>query len=146
MSALYRITRGPPNASYRALFSIHKTRYDLLGTEVQDQDNATQKQLASMAITSLISMLVCGLISTFYMLHVCSQWVQLEISKDFNNRMAFINIPAIPLPSTFSIYQAAMLHISFAGNRFGTEQWNTEVLSLRNSLAAFGKRWGIVGE
>jgi len=39
-----------------------------------------------------------------------------------------------------------MLHISFAGNRFGTEQWNAEISSLRTSLAAFGKRWSIVGQ
>ena len=62
---------------------------------------------------------------------------------DFNDRLAYIDLPALPLPSTFAVYQAVLLHIAFSGNRFGTEKWNAEITILNTSLARFGMRWSI---
>jgi hypothetical protein len=56
------------NEFCRALFTLHKTRYDILETEIRDENNTTQRQLASMAIHSLISMLV-GRCEIFYNAH-----------------------------------------------------------------------------
>jgi hypothetical protein len=57
--------------------------------------------------------------------------------------MAYIDLAALPIPSTHAVYQAAIFHIQFSYDKFGTEEWDAEMKSLKLSLDKFGNRWSV---
>ncbi len=57
--------------------------------------------------------------------------------------LAFIDLPALPLPATYAVYRATMLYVDFAGDEFMGPDWKTNLKSLRGTLEYFGKRWSV---
>jgi hypothetical protein len=57
--------------------------------------------------------------------------------------LAFIDLPALPLPATYAVYRAAILYIGFAGDEFLGPEWSENMKSLRGTLEYFGKRWNV---
>jgi hypothetical protein len=69
--------------------------------------------------------------------------MSIDIARRFHMDLAYIDLPALPLPSTFSLYQSALLHIQFAGDEFMGLEWQSEMESLTSTLAFFAKRWNV---
>jgi hypothetical protein len=70
----------------------------------------------------------------------------IDISRRFHVDRAYIDLPALPLPSTFSIYQAALLHIQFSDDEFLGPDWTSDMDKLKNTLRYFARRWDIGSE
>ena len=69
--------------------------------------------------------------------------IVVEIGRKFLIDLAFIDLPALPLPSTFCVYQAALLHIEFSGDEFAGQLWNIDMENLQGTLKHFARRWSI---
>lgn len=69
--------------------------------------------------------------------------IVVEISRKFLVDLAFIDLPALPLPSTFCVYQAALLHIEFAGEEYAGRQWTADMENLQGTLKHFARRWSV---
>ena len=67
----------------------------------------------------------------------------IDISRRFHMDLAFIDLPALPLPATYAVYRAAILYIDFAGDEFLGPEWSENMKSLRGTLEYFGKRWNV---
>jgi hypothetical protein len=70
----------------------------------------------------------------------------IDICHRFHMDVAFIDLPALPLPAAFCIYRAAIIYIQFAGEEFLNPEWNANMESMKGALAHFGKRWCIGSE
>ncbi len=57
--------------------------------------------------------------------------------------VAFIDLTALPIPATFSSYQAALMHVEFAGDDFGNPQWTAGMQELKEGVMHFARRWSI---
>lgn len=84
----------------------------------------TQKQAAGMSLASAIRMTI-------------------DISRRFHMDLAFIDLPALPLPATYAVYKSTLLYIRFSGDEFQTPQWSSNMDSLKSTLGHFGKRWNV---
>lgn len=69
--------------------------------------------------------------------------IVIDISTRFLTDLAFIDLPSLPLPATFTVYQAALLHIDFAGPNIRDPAWIQDYNALKGSLAHFGRRWDV---
>jgi len=69
--------------------------------------------------------------------------IVVDISRKFHLDIAYIDLPALPLPSTFCVYQAALLHIHLSDQAFMQPDWKADMESLKSALAHFGRRWAI---
>jgi hypothetical protein len=49
----------------------------------------------------------------------------------------------LALPSTFAVYHSALLHIQFAGDSFGSPDWEAAMQTLKRMLGIYGSRWSI---
>jgi hypothetical protein len=70
----------------------------------------------------------------------------IDISRRFHMDLAFIDLPALPLPATYAGYRATMLYIEFAGDDFLGSEWSENMKYLRGTLEYFGKRWSVGSE
>ncbi|CZT50577.1 uncharacterized protein RSE6_11588 [Rhynchosporium secalis] len=84
----------------------------------------TQKAVAGMALASEIRMAI-------------------DISQRFHMDLAFIYLPALPLPVTYAVYRATLLYIQFSGDGFQGPEWSLNMNSLKSTLGRFGKRWKV---
>lgn len=57
--------------------------------------------------------------------------------------LAYIDLPALPLPATYAIYRATMFYVHFAGDEFLGPEWLANLESLKSTLGHFSKRWYI---
>lgn len=67
----------------------------------------------------------------------------IDISRRFHMDLAFIDLPALPLPATYAVYRATLFYIYFAGDDFLGPEWLSNFDSLRSTLGHFSKRWQI---
>jgi hypothetical protein len=67
----------------------------------------------------------------------------LDISRRFHMDLAFIDLPALPLPATYAVYRTTLLYIQLAGDEFQGPEWSANMESLRSTLGHFGKRWNV---
>jgi hypothetical protein len=67
--------------------------------------------------------------------------IVIDTAYKFNTDRAFIAIPPLPIPATFAVWQASMYHIEYAGEEFGSPQWNYEMNALVDALSQFSRRW-----
>jgi hypothetical protein len=67
----------------------------------------------------------------------------IDICHRFHMDVAFIDLPALPLPAAFCIYRAAIIYIQFADEEFLNPEWKANMESMKGALAHFGKRWCI---
>lgn len=70
----------------------------------------------------------------------------MEICRRFHMDLAYIDLPALPLPATYCVYRASMFYIQFAGDEFKTSEWSSNMENFRSTLGHFGKRWNIGSE
>jgi len=70
----------------------------------------------------------------------------IDISRRFHMDLAYIDLPALPLPATYAIFRASMFYIDFAGEEFLNPEWSSNIESLRGTLEHFGKRWNVGSE
>lgn len=68
-----------------------------------------------------------------------------DVCRRFEMDLDFIDIDGLPLPSTFSVYQTALLHIRFSGNEFLQPDWTFDMNHLKSALGHFSNRWAIGG-
>ena len=106
-----------------ALLILHKRVLEV-GSNTDEMDEEDHKKATVMAIKSATRIVI-------------------DISQKFLLDLAFIDLPALPLPSTFCVYQAALLHIEFAGDEFLEQQWTSDMRSLQDALKHFARRWSI---
>lgn len=67
----------------------------------------------------------------------------LDISRRFHMDLAFIDLPALPLPATYAVYRTTLLYIQLAGDEFQGPEWSANMESLKSTLGHFGKRWNV---
>tara|TARA_R110002060_G_scaffold19709_8_gene26927 strand:- start:714 stop:1064 length:351 start_codon:yes stop_codon:yes gene_type:complete len=84
----------------------------------------TRKEAAGMALASAIRMTI-------------------DISRRFHMDLAFIDLPALPLPATYAVYRSTLLYIQFSGDDFQSPEWSSNMDSLKSTLGHFGKRWNV---
>jgi hypothetical protein len=104
-----------------ALLLLHERTWELVRGSPGHDD---RREIAGMALSSATRMVI-------------------DISRRFHMDLAFIDLPALPLPATYAIYRATMLYIDFAGDDFLEREWNSNMKSLRGTLEHFGKRWNV---
>jgi hypothetical protein len=76
-----------------------------------------RKESAFMALSSAIRMVI-------------------DISRRFHMDLAFIDLPALPLPATYSVYRTTLLYIQLSGDEFRSPEWssNMESTDLKTSM------------
>ncbi len=84
----------------------------------------TRRETAEMALASAVRMTI-------------------DISRRFHMDLAFIDLPALPLPATYAVYRATLLYIQFSGDDFQSPEWLSNMDSLKSTLGHFGKRWNV---
>lgn len=67
----------------------------------------------------------------------------IDISRRFHMDLAFIDLPALPLPATYAVYRTTLLYIQLAGDEFQGAEWTSNMESLQSTLGHFGKRWNV---
>jgi hypothetical protein len=106
------------------LLLLHERTWELIrGSPGHDE----RREIAGMALSSATRMVI-------------------DISRRFHMDLAFIDLPALPLPATYAVYRATMLYIDFAGDEFLGVEWTGNMKSLRGTLEYFGKRWNVGSE
>lgn len=100
---------------------LHEKTWNLIN-DTPGQD--TRKEAAGMALASAIRMTI-------------------DISRRFHMDLAFIDLPALPLPATYAVYRSTLLYIKFSGDEFQTPEWSSNMDSLKSTLGHFGKRWNV---
>jgi hypothetical protein len=70
----------------------------------------------------------------------------IDIARRFHMDLAFIDLPALPLPATYCVYRATMFYISFAGEELLGDAWLSNFESLTSTLGHFSKRWSVGSE
>ncbi|TAQ90820.1 hypothetical protein B7494_g878 [Chlorociboria aeruginascens] len=70
----------------------------------------------------------------------------IDICHRFQIDLNFIEISALPLPATFCIYQATLLHIQLSGDEFLRPTWISDMHALKTTLAHFAQRWDIANK
>jgi hypothetical protein len=106
--------------SNSALIQFHSRRLEI----AENQAKHEVLEMARLALASAVRMVI-------------------DICHRFHMDVAFIYLPALPLPAAFCIYRAAVIYIQFAGDEFLGSEWNTNMESMKGALAHFGKRWSI---
>lgn len=109
--------------SSSALLVLHKMTLDLCSNS-NESAGCNQKEAAAMAIQTVTRIII-------------------DIARKFLADLAFIDLLALPLPYTFCLYQAALLHIEFAGDEFLSPRWSSGMESLQGTLRHFANRWNI---
>jgi hypothetical protein len=104
-----------------ALLLLHTRMWELIRSSPGHDE---RREIAGMALSSATRMVI-------------------DISRKFHMDLAFIDLPALPLPATYAVYRASMLYIDFAGDEFLGPEWNSNMESLRGTLEHFGKRWNV---
>ncbi|KAF8848991.1 hypothetical protein BDZ45DRAFT_753246 [Acephala macrosclerotiorum] len=104
-----------------ALVLLHERTW-ILAKDTIGQE--TRKQAAGMALRSAIRMVI-------------------DISRRFHMDLAFIDLPALPLPATYAVYRTTVLYIQLAGDEFQGSEWSSNMDSLKSTLGHFGKRWNV---
>jgi hypothetical protein len=67
----------------------------------------------------------------------------IDISRRFHMDLAFIDLPALPLPATYCVFRASLLYIKFAASDFMNSEWSSNMDHLKSALGHFGKRWNV---
>lgn len=104
-----------------AMVLLHEKTWNLYKTHSEDEN---RKELAAMAMSSAVRMVI-------------------DISRRFHMDLAFIDLPALPLPATYAVYKASLLYIQFSGDEFRSSEWCANMNSLKSTLGHFGKRWNV---
>ncbi|KAK2630098.1 hypothetical protein QTJ16_000918 [Diplocarpon rosae] len=104
-----------------AMILLHEKTWNLCN---DTPGSETRKEAAGMALSSAIRMTV-------------------DISRRFHMDLAFIDLPALPLPATYAIYRATLLYIKFSGDSFQSLEWSANMDSLKSTLGHFAKRWSV---
>lgn len=106
---------------FSALVLLHERTWVLARDTIGQE---TRKEAAGMALASAIRMVV-------------------DISRRFHMDLAFIDLPALPLPATYAVYRTTLLYIQLAGDEFQGPEWSSNMESLKSTLGHFGKRWNV---
>jgi hypothetical protein len=129
--------------SHSALLTLHRAQYDAAGFQIAcgTPVYTNQRQIAFLAIKSVVNM------SVDIAAKVCSVTTDLtlaniKISKMFSE-FVYEELSMLALPSTFAVYHAALLHTQFAGDDFGSAEWETAMQTLKRMLGTYGSRWSI---
>ncbi|RDW77758.1 hypothetical protein BP6252_05811 [Coleophoma cylindrospora] len=102
-----------------ALLTLHLARKQIPSADETDHETAM------LAMKSAIRMVV-------------------EISRKFLMDIEYIELPSLPLPATFTTYQAALLHIHLArGNEIHSPEWIDDFTLLKGALGGFTRRWDV---
>ncbi|KAL2074645.1 hypothetical protein VTL71DRAFT_8424 [Oculimacula yallundae] len=104
-----------------AMVLLHEKTWNLIKDH---PGHNTRKEAAGMALASAIRMTI-------------------EISRRFHMDLAFIDLPALPLPATYSVYKSTLLYIQHSGDQFQSPEWSSNINSLKSTLGHFGKRWNV---
>ncbi|KAL3419849.1 fungal specific transcription factor [Phlyctema vagabunda] len=113
-----------------ALLTLHQARRECRSTTMlydNMDDGQTRKreyETAIMAIRSAVRIVI-------------------DIARRFLTDLAYIDLPSLPLPATFTVYQAALLHIDLSGPDMHSSEWIQDFQSLKGALAHFAKRWDV---
>ncbi|KAH6719631.1 hypothetical protein BKA61DRAFT_569336 [Leptodontidium sp. MPI-SDFR-AT-0119] len=104
-----------------AMVLLHEKTWNLIN---DTPGHDTRKEAARMALGSAVRMTI-------------------DISRRFHMDLAFIDLPALPLPATYAVYRSTLLYIQFSGDEFQSPEWSSNMDSLKSTLGHFGKRWNV---
>lgn len=113
-----------PTNEGSSLLLLHGRTWELMNSSAGPSD---RKSTAQMALSSSTRMVI-------------------DIARRFHMDLAFIDLPALPLPATYCVYRATMFYIHFAGDDFLGPEWLSNLDSLKSTLGHFSKRWNVGSE
>jgi hypothetical protein len=107
---------------YSALLLLHGRTWELAKSDSSGLKDI--KNTAQMALSS-------------------STRIVIDICRRFHMDLAYIDLPALPLPATYSVYRATLFYIYFAEDEFMDSEWLSNLGSMKSTLGHFSKRWNI---
>lgn len=113
-----------PTNNNSSLLLLHGRTWELTSGSTGSIDRKTTAQMALSSSTRMV----------------------IDIARRFHMDLAFIDLPALPLPATYCVYRATIFYIHFAGDDFLEPEWLSNLDSLKSTLGHFSKRWSVGSE